>query len=30
MIREDKETILVVDDDPLVLESVSGILNECG
>ena len=30
MIREDRETILVVDDDPLVLESLSGILNECG
>src|SRR4030067_286169 len=30
MIREDRETILVVDDDPLVLECLSGILNECG
>ncbi len=30
MTLEDKETILVVDDDPLILESLSGILNECG
>ncbi|MDO8446359.1 MAG: response regulator [Deltaproteobacteria bacterium] len=30
MSREDKETILVVDDDPFVLESLSGILNESG
>jgi putative two-component system response regulator len=30
MSRKDKETILVVDDDPFVLESLSGILNECG
>ncbi len=30
MIREDRETILVVDDDPFILESLSGILNESG
>lgn len=30
MTREDKETVLVVDDDPFVLEAISGVLNECG
>jgi len=30
MIQNDKATILVVDDDPFVLESISGVMNKCG
>ena len=30
MIREKKDTILVVDDDSYVLESVTALLTQCG